>query len=490
MDTIETLRQLVHEGRLTADRLVDLLESQQRLLQTTQQQLQAATDRVAVLEKKLAGLSPTAKLDEPFSLRSEEQRQQARGRKPKPKNHGRRGRRRTKDKIGQAERTESIYPEGVAPEQCQLSHVRPVWRLENRRAVLIAYEIYRGPNKQYGKIPGVLGRGEFGLEIITEIAFLVYIVGLSFDKVCQLLFFFQNLKLTKAQANAVLYRLARHWERQFDVLCTLLANSLVVHADETSWSLHSVWAILSEKARLLLFGVHKDGATLKKILDPATFAGIVISDHAAVYANFSAAQKCWAHLLRKAIKLTLQDPNNEDYRNFTDRLLEIYREACRIQGDRRLVTPGVPTRWPCWKTRSSSCAAAKQFADDLVAGLENDQRLLLSEVLRLMLQQELFTFVTRQAGGPAEWHHQSGGRDEQRSGANAACCGPSPEDGPDQQDRGRRPPPNNSDQCLGIVASVPADLYAGERYRRAEALVGQRPQLLRRAAAQTQAARA
>ena len=166
-----------------------------------------------------------------------------------------------------------------------------MWRLENRRAVLIAYEIYRGPNKQYGKIPGVLGRGEFGLEIITEIAFLVYSVGLSFDKVCQLLFFFQNLKLTKAQANAVLYRLARHWERQFDVLCTLLANSLVVHADETSWSLHSVWAFLSEKARLLLFGVHKDGATLKKILDPATFAGIVISDDAAVYANFSARAK-------------------------------------------------------------------------------------------------------------------------------------------------------------------------------------------------------
>ena len=87
-----------------------MLESQQRLLQTTQQQLQAATDRVAVLEKKLAGLSPTAKLDEPFSLRSEEQRQQARGRKPKPKNHGRRGRRRTKDKIGQAEPPKAFTP--------------------------------------------------------------------------------------------------------------------------------------------------------------------------------------------------------------------------------------------------------------------------------------------------------------------------------------------------------------------------------------------
>ena len=401
MDTIETLKQLVQEGRLSVGRLLDLFASQQRLLQTTQQllqatqqQLHAATDRIDVLEKKVASLAPTAKLDEAFSLRSEEQRQQVRGRKPKPKGQGRRGRRQTKDKIDQAERTERIYPEGMAPEQCQLSHVRTVWRLEHRQAALIAYEIYRGPNKEYGKIPGVLGRGEFGLEIITEIAFLVYNVGLSFDKVCQLLFFFQNLKLTKGQANAVLYRLARHWERQFDVLCMLLANSLVVHADETSWSLRSVWAFLSEKVRVLLFGVHKDAATLEKLLDPATFAGIVISDHASVYANFSAVQKCWAHLLRKAIKLTLQDPHNEDYRNCTDRLLEIYGAACRVQGDQRLGDAGRARKVALLEDELFQLCAGKYFADDVVAGLENDQRLLLSEVLRLLLQQELFTFVT------------------------------------------------------------------------------------------------
>ncbi len=96
----------------------------------------------------------------------------------------------------------------------------------------------------------------------------------------------------------------------------LLANSLVVHADETSWSINSVWAFLSEKARVVLFGVNKDADTLKLILDPETFAGIVISDDAAVYENFTKAQKCWAHLLRKAIKLTLQDPDNKVYRGF------------------------------------------------------------------------------------------------------------------------------------------------------------------------------
>jgi hypothetical protein len=100
----------------------------------------------------------------------------------------------------------------------------------------------------------------------------------------------------------------------------VLAHSAVVHADETSWSINSVWAFLSEKARVLLFGVHKDAETLKQILDATTFAGILISDDAAVYRHFNRSQKCWAHLLRKAIRLTLLWPDSSVYRRSGERL--------------------------------------------------------------------------------------------------------------------------------------------------------------------------
>ena len=133
----------------------------------------------------------------------------------------------------------------------------------------------------------------------------------------------------------------------------------------------------------------------KQILDPATFAGIVISDDAAVYANFTQAQKCWAHLLRKAIKLTLQEPNNAEYRQFTDRLLEIYRAACRVQRDGRLSDAG----------RARKVADLDDEILDLCGGVwaaelpplegpDNDYRLLVNEVMRLMLDRQLFTFVT------------------------------------------------------------------------------------------------
>jgi hypothetical protein len=373
-----------------------LLQTTQQQLQTTQQQLQSAHDRIEVLEKKLGGQSPMTKLDEPFSMRSEDKRQEARGRKkPKPKRKGRRGRFTTADKVAQAERSEEVLPDGLDKSTCRWSHVRPVWRLENGRAVLIAYHIYRGPHNQYGQIPGVLGRSEFGLEIVVAIAFLVYVSGLSFDKVCLVLSFFQNLKLGKSQADALLHQLSRHWQNEFEVLCTLLANSLVVHTDETSWSLNSVWTFLSEKARLLFFGVHKDAATLKQILDPATFAGIVSSDDAAVYAHFTKAQKCWAHLLRKAIKLTLQDPNNLAYRRFTDRLLAIYRAACRVQHDGRLSDAGRARKIVALDDELFELCGPLWFADlPPLEGPDNDYRLLVNEVMRLALAQELFTFVT------------------------------------------------------------------------------------------------
>lgn len=385
---VEQFKEDVRAGRIDGDRLVELVV-------TLMRQLQQAKERIAELERKL-GNPPSAKVAESFSVKAEEQRQEARGKQRRKRHRPLQcGRIKTSHKIAQAERTEQVFPANVPKKACSLSHTRVVWRLEKGQAVLVAYEVYRGPNNQYGQIPAVLGRSEFGIEIVLAIAYQVYIVGLSFDKVCLLLNFFQNLRLRKSQVDALLNQLRRHWESEFDLLCTLLANSAVVHADETSWSIHSVWAFLSEKCRLLFFGVHKDALTLEQILDPATFEGIVVSDDAAVYANFSHAQKCWAHLLRKAIKLSLVDPTNETYRRFTDRLLEIYRAACRVQRDGRLGETGRAGKVAELDDEILDLCGAVWVAElPPEEGPVNDYRLLVNELMRLMLDQQLFTFVT------------------------------------------------------------------------------------------------
>ena len=237
--------------------------------------------RIEELEKK----NPTQRLGQSYSVKADEKRRRDADEKKsgKPKTHGsgkdqqaseRRGRVPNQDKIDKADHHELVLPDGFDLPQCHPGIERPVWRIRNGKATLIVYEIWRGPNGEEGQIDGVLPLSEFGFEIHVTVAFMVSMVGLSMDKVCTLLKFFWELELSKSQADALLNQLSRQWEHEFESLCQLLAVSAVVHADETSWSLNSVWAFLSEKARVLVFGCRKDGETLAQILPKDSFAEI------------------------------------------------------------------------------------------------------------------------------------------------------------------------------------------------------------------------
>jgi len=383
------LKQDVREGRIDSDRLIEIIGA-------LVQKLDAAHQRIEALEAKLGKLS--SKLGESFSVAAEEQRQAARGKARRKQNKPlRRGRVSTADKLAQAQRHEDVFPEGLEPCDCWFSLSRPVWRLEQGQAVLVAYHIYRGTKNRYGQIAGVIGRSEFGIEIVLAVAYPVYILGLSFDKACALLSFFSGLDLKKAQANALMNQLAREWESEFETLCGLLAHSAVVYADETSWSINSVWAFLSDQARVLFFGVHKDANTLAAILNRETFSGVIVSDDAAVYQNFTKAQKCWAHLLRKAIKLTLIAPENTAYREFADRLLALYRQALKVKQDRRLSAAGRERKVTELEDELIDlCPDSKRWWDEtaILEEAEDTCRLLANELMRLLLCKELFTFVT------------------------------------------------------------------------------------------------
>jgi transposase len=374
---VQQLREDATGGKLSVDKLIDVIAAQQK--------------RIEELEAIIKSKNPTDRIEEAYSEKAEQKRKGS-TKKRKPL---RRGRISTQDKIKLAQRTEVVYPDGATVEQCAFSHTRVAWRLENGRATLIAYAIHRKGNC-YGKPAGLIGRSEFGIEIIIAIAYQVYCLGLSIDKACAVLSFFQQLELRKSQADALLNQLARVWESEFDSLCTLLAHSAVVHTDETSWSINSVWAFLSDKLTVLFYGVHKDGGTLAQIIDKETFAGVLVSDDAAVYQGFSQAQKCWAHLIRKAIKLTLQQPDNPTYRQFTDRLLEIYHTAKRLAADGRFSDAGREARVAELDDEILELCAERWLDGDTGGTeIEDDYRRLCHEIMRLMLGQELFVFVTK-----------------------------------------------------------------------------------------------
>ena len=348
--------------------------------------------------EELEGKNPTQRLEESYSLRAEERRrelkqQKASGKKRK-QNSERRGRRKTQEKIDEADRAENVLPDGFTLQQCTFVYERPVWRIENGRAVRIAYQIYRGPNGQKANIEGVLPRSEFGIEIHISVAYLTFITGLSIDKVCAQLKFFWNLDLSKSQADSLLNQLSKQWENEFESLCELLAISAVVNTDETSWSINSVWAFLSEKVRILVFGCRKDAATLATLLDKKTFQGVLTSDDAAVYRGFTNAQKCWAHLIRKAIRLTFLDPGNDQYRQFLDQMLDVYYTAQKFAADKRLGAAGREQK--VFVLMDKVCdMCGERFTDDSIpqTETEKDFRNLVHEIVRLQDDDELFTFV-------------------------------------------------------------------------------------------------
>jgi transposase len=389
---------------MDVEALVALVAELRRELAALRAENDVLRRRVAELEGR--GGKPTAKTAEPYSLRAEERRRvppdgapPGSGSTKERQASVRRGRVATAIKIEQADINECLFPEGLTQRQCEFHRTRVVWRVREGRAVRVGYELWRGPRGEEPVIEGVSASSEFAREIHLGVAYLSLIVGLSLDKVCQLVKFFWQLELSKSQANALLNQLSREWESEFDTLCTLLAHSAVVHADETSWSLNSVWALLSEQSRLLVFGCRKDAETLEILLPKTDFAGTLCSDDAAIYRGFTRAQKCWAHLLRKAIKFTLLDPENATYRRILDELLSIYR-AAKATSLNTSLTPAERVAQVELLTRRL-CQLLGEFVVDEAsppAGtIDRDFHNLMHELSRLSLDEELFTFVIHPA---------------------------------------------------------------------------------------------
>src|SRR5271166_216426 len=383
------------------------VEADNRRLRADNQRLQAAVRR---LTERLAQYEPeirqeTARPDtdstrpSDYGLEGETKRRQRRSRRRKKKSPGRRP---TELKFTDAHHYEDVYPPDARHRDCTLARERAVWRLENGRAVLVGYRIFAGPDGEEPRIAGVTPRCEYGIEILVTLAFLVYIIGISLGKACQVLGFFCQLPLSRSQADALLRQLAQHWDGEFDLLCGLIAHAAVVYMDETGWKMGregcSLWAFASKLQRVFLFGCRKDDATLDQMLPPEVFDGIGVSDDAAVYqGRFAQAQKCWAHLLRKVIKLTLLYPRNRKYRRFLDRLLQLYYDAKRAAADGRLCQEGREQRVADLEGRLCAlCEPYWRYGDEAPPGTKPHERdfiNLVNELMRLLMAEELFTFV-------------------------------------------------------------------------------------------------
>jgi len=262
--------------------------------------------------------------------RKKRRRQKSTGRKPKDVKRDR------------ATETFDLYWYGADRKKCVLRREQFVWRLIDGKAQYIHYRIFDEPDST--DLPPVdavrNGKCEYGLEILVTLAYLVYWTGVSIDKACGILAFFTGLELSKSQADSLLSQLAADWQIEYDAIAELVAAAAILYIDETGWKVGKrscyTWIFSTLSTVLFKCGVGRGKAVLTEVLGEQ-FDGIgVTDDYSAYQSQFNEHQLCWAHFLRKAIALSLRNPDNRQYKRFLKSLFAIYYDAVRFSRDGRL----------------------------------------------------------------------------------------------------------------------------------------------------------
>jgi len=323
----------------TNNELLERLEQYRKTIAQQAEQIKRLKAEIEELKKLLGEKAQSKAAKKPVFNENYSLDKNKRKRKRRQKSTGRR---RHEIKRAMVEDQYDIYWENANPDECVLHRTQFAWRIIDGKACYIGYHIYDLPNSKQLPLPEGLrnSRSEYGIEIILILAFLHYFVGVSIDKARAIMQFFMGLELSKSQADSLLSQLASDWNEQYDTITELIALSLVVYIDETGWKVGKkscyTWVFSTAMHVLFSCGVGRSKTEAERILGPL-FAGIGVTDDYGAYKKlFTSHQLCWAHLIRKAIKLALQHPDEKQYATFLDELFGIYQEAVCCQKDGRL----------------------------------------------------------------------------------------------------------------------------------------------------------
>ena len=241
------------------------------------------------------------------------------------------------EKLKTVQFEKDVYPKGVSPEQCVIQSQRIVTHLNNGKKEVWLYRIHRKKwAKDAGKLPQVYGKSEYGVEVVITLAFLVYYLKLSHAQAIEVLSFFSGIEMTKSEINSLFNQLGKHWKKEFKALEDLTVRALIIYLDETGWRVGKIncyaWIFKSILHTLLLYGERRNEEVLDRILPRGKFKGTGITDCYKIYEKyFVTAQKCWAHFLRKAIKLKLLFPKKKNYQQFFEDLHDIFVRAKKLK---------------------------------------------------------------------------------------------------------------------------------------------------------------
>ena len=316
--------------------------------------------------------------------------------KPKPKKIKRRGvRRQVPDKVDETkDHALACCPDCSNPlpppsetrerftEELPVLKPRVILHLIRRYWCRVCKKIVEAP------VTDALPKSTIGLRTVVYSAWLHYILGVSFDKIIQLLNLSSRFQISAGGLFGTWRNLAHLLEPLYAQIGRGAKWSAVLHADETGWRVngrtHWLWCFTSKNLAYFVIDRCRGSTVALKVLGKY-FAGVLVTDFLGAYGLICAfaKQKCLVHLLREIIRVNLFDatPQWKDFRNQLKRLV---LDSLRLGRQRNDLDP------VCFERRKA--LLHKRLVELYVKPYSNEN----AERLRKRLERhrnEIFTFL-------------------------------------------------------------------------------------------------
>lgn len=237
-------------------------------------------------------------------------------------------------------------------------------------------------------ITDALPKSTIGLRTVVYSAWLHYILGVSFDKIIQLLNLSAHFKISTGGLFGAWHHLARGLQPLYEQIGRAAKLSGVMHADETSWRVdgktHWLWCFTNTALAYFVIARSRGSPVALRVLGKY-FRGVLVTDFLGAYGLIRALakQKCLVHLLREIIRVNLFDSSPE-WKDFRNQLKRLVFDAMRLGRQRDEIDPS------CFERRKSFLQ--QRLVDIYVRPYSNEN----AERLRKRLERhrnEIFTFL-------------------------------------------------------------------------------------------------
>ena len=186
----------------------------------------------------------------------------------------------------------------------------------------------------WSKITDALPNAMIGLRLVVFTAWLHYLIGMSVNNLVKILAVFLNFKVTAGGLTQAWKNLAFILEPLYDNIGCEVAESAVLHADETGWRIsgltHWLWCFTTKKSCYYIITRSRGSPVVKDFLG-TMFKGILICDFWGAYNKISALakQRCFYHLFTELLKV---DKKNSScaWKAFRKKLSRLLKDAIRL----------------------------------------------------------------------------------------------------------------------------------------------------------------